>query len=470
MNQHESQRSRILIVDDDNAFRVATVALLREEGYSVRAVKGSEEAKRALSEESYDLILSDLVMEHMNGIDLLRYIRQTLPDATVMMITGFGSVQTAVDAMRSGAFDYITKPCNNDELVIKIKRAVDESRRAKELVRLRNLLQGEANFSNVITRNEKMKDVFKLIRQVAETDVTVLVLGETGTGKELVSKAIHLNSSRRDMPFVIVQCSAIPSTLLESELFGYEKGAFTGAMKLHRGKIEEAEGGTLFLDEIGDVSLELQTKLLRILQEKQFSRLGSNASITADIRIIAATHRHLDEMVKEGKFREDLLYRLNVFPITLPSLRERLDDIPILAEFFLEKHRSLARREITGFTPAAIHDMMNYDWKGNVRELENLIKRAIIKSDDATIKTLELQGVQPDAGTTEPLDPPQTTALPYKSYIEHVVRDAELKYLQRLLKECKGNLNQVARIMDVDRKTVYRKLEDYSIDPSLFRE
>jgi len=470
MERQELPKSRILIVDDDNAFRVATVALLREEGYAVRAVKGSEEAKRVLSEESFDLILSDLVMEQMNGLELLKHIRQALPDATVMMITGFGSVQTAVEAMRGGAFDYITKPCNNDELVIKVKRAIDEGRRTKELVRLRNLIQGEANFASLITRNEKMKDVFKLIRQVAGTDVTVLVLGETGTGKELVSKAIHLNSSRKDLPFVIVQCSAIPSTLLESELFGFEKGAFTGAMRLHRGKIEEADHGTLFLDEIGDVSLELQTKLLRILQEKQFSRIGSNTPITADIRIIAATHRNLDEMVKEGKFREDLLYRLTVFPITLPPLRERLDDIPILADYFLEKHRSLARRPITGFAPAAIHDMMNYEWKGNVRELENLIKRAIIKSDDAVIKSLELQGAQADQAGSELLNPPQTTSLPYKSYIEHVIRDAELKYLQRLLKECKGNLNQVARIMDVDRKTVYRKLEDYSIDPSLYRE
>ncbi len=460
----------ILIVDDDKAFRLATNALLKDEGYTVRTAKGSEEARHLLTEEAFDLVLSDLVMEGMNGVELLQHIKKTVPDVTVIMVTGFGSVQTAVEAMRHGAYDYITKPCNNDELVIKIKRAVDERRVSKELARLRNLVEGEANFSNIISTNEKMKQVFKLVQQVAETDVTVLVLGETGTGKELIAKSIHYNSPRRDMPLVVVQCSAIPATLLESELFGYEKGAFTGAIRQHRGKFEEAQGGTVFLDEIGDLPLELQTKLLRVLQEKLFSRLGNNVSLTADVRIIAATNRSLESMVNEGKFREDLLYRLNVFPITLPPLRERLDDIPLLAEHFLKKYQSLSRQPVIGFAPTVIHDMMNNQWRGNIRELENLIKRAIIKASGQTITSLEL----PNSGTavagSESLDQPATTTLSYKRYLDNIVRDAEQKYLVRMLKECKGNLNLVARMMDVDRRTIYRKLEEYSIDPSLYRE
>lgn len=467
---HNKSRIHILIVDDDKAFRIATSALLRDEGYMVKAVRGGEEALRAISEESFDLILSDLVMEGMNGIELLQHIKHDIHDAIVIMITGFGSVQSAVEAMHNGAYDYVTKPCNNDELVIKIRRAIDEKLKSEELTLLRGLLQTEANFSNIITRNEKMKQVFKLIQQVAETDVTVLVQGETGTGKELVARAIHYNSPRKDLPFITIQCSAIPSTLLESELFGYEKGAFTGAVRHHRGKFEEAEGGTIFLDEIGDVSVDIQVKLLRVLQEKQFSRIGSNTPLHADIRIIAATHRNLEMMVTEEKFREDLLYRLNVFPIILPPLRDRLDDIPLLAEHFLEKHKSLSHNPISGFAASAIHDMMNYEWKGNVRELENLVKRAIIKTDTPTITALELSSIGSGSPSPAIVDSPTTTSLPYKQYLENVIRDAELKFLIRVLKESKGNLNQVARIMNVDRKTIYRKLEEYSIDYLAYRE
>lgn len=465
-----SQSSRILIVDDDKAFRVATLALLKDSGHIVRAAKGSDEACHALEEESFDLILSDLVMEGMNGIELLRHIKRSVPDAIVMMITGFGSVENAVEAMRLGAYDYITKPCNNDELLIKIHRALEDRKRSQELARLRSLIESEANFANIISRNEKMRQVFRLMEQVIDTDVTVLVLGETGTGKELVAKGIHFNSARRDKPFLVVQCSAVPSTLLESELFGYEKGAYTGAIRQHRGKFEEANGGTIFLDEIADIPVDVQTKLLRVLQEKQFSRIGSHASLTADVRIVAATNRNLETMVAEGTFREDLFYRLNVFPITLPPLRERLDDIPLLAQHFLTKHQSLARQPITGFAPPVIHDMMNYSWKGNIRELENLVKRSILKSDGQLITFIEIPGAKEATGITEEFEPPETTSLPFKQYIDNVLHDAEKKYLVRILKECKGNLNQAARTMDVDRKTIYRKLEEYSIDPALYRE
>ena len=467
----ERKKAQILIVDDDKAFRVATVALLQDEGYGVTAATNGDEATKQISERKFDLILSDLVMEGMNGIELLRHIKQETPDATVMMVTGFGSVQTAVEAMRHGAYDYLLKPCNNDELLIKVRRALGEREKTEELERLRSLLESTANFSNIISQNSKMKEVFKLVRQVAGTDVTVLVLGDTGTGKELIAKAIHLNSQRKEKPFVVVQCSAIPETLLESELFGYERGAFTGAARPRMGKFEEANGGTIFLDEISDVPLDLQTKLLRILQDKQVVRLGSNTTMTADVRIIAATNRDLDVMVSQGKFRDDLLYRLNVFPIALPALRERLDDIPLLAEFFLQKHQSLARQPITGFAPAVIHAMMNDAWKGNIREMENLIKRAIIKTDGNLITSIELPSMMKGSGGRDDgAAIPSSAAIPYKEYLEHVTRDAEQKYLVRVLRECKGNLNQVARMMGVDRKTVYRKIEENQIDVSRFKD
>jgi two-component system response regulator AtoC len=465
-----SSSERILVVDDDKAFRVAALALLQDEGFAATAAVSGAEALQKIADTHFDLILSDLVMEGMNGMQLLQHIKQKLPDACVIMITGFGSIKTAVEAMREGAYDYLTKPCNNDELLIRVRRALTERRKSAELERLRGMIETTYNFSNIISRNERMQQAFKLVRQVAETDVTVLVLGETGTGKELVARAIHFNSTRRDKPFITINCSAIPETLLESELFGHEKGAFTGANKQRVGKFEEAEGGTVFLDEIADLPLHVQTKLLRFLQEKQVERVGGNVSITVDVRVVAATNRNLTEMVKAGQLREDLYYRLNVFPITLPPLRERTDDIPVLAEYFLKKHQSLVRQQIVGFSPSVIHQMMNYEWSGNVREMENLIKRAIIKTDGNTITTLELPQQILTSSSDEIRESPTTTSVPYKSYLDHVVRDAEERYLLRALKECKGNLNQVAKMMDVDRKTVYRKIEEYKIDVSQFKE
>jgi DNA-binding NtrC family response regulator len=400
-------------------------------------------------------------------VEFLQEVRKRMPEVTVMMVTGFGSIGTAVDAMRLGAYDYLTKPCNNDELLIKVARAVEDHRKTIELRRLRELLAAEANFSNVISRNEKMHQLFKLIRQVADTDVTVLIQGETGTGKELIAKAIHYNSSRRNLPFIPFQCSAIPETLLESELFGYERGAFTGATRQRIGKFEEAGGGSIFLDEIGDVPLLVQTKLLRVLQERQITRLGGNTTLPVDVRVIAATNRPLDGMVAAGTFRADLLYRLNVFPITVPPLRDRLDDIPLLAEHFLKKHASLGRQEIGGIAPSVIHDMMNYHLPGNVREMENLVKRAIIKTEGDTVASIELLAGADDA---EAIDAPSTTSMSYKEYLAQVVNDAEHKYLLRILKECRGNLNQVARAMDIDRKTVYRKIDEYRIDVSQFKK
>lgn len=460
----------ILVVDDDRAFRIATKTLLEDNGFRVHVAASADEALTLLASTSVDLMLSDLVMAKMSGIELLEAARTKYPDLTVIMVTGFGSINSAVEAMRLGAADYLTKPCNNTELLLKIRRALDVKQKDRELRHLREELQTTYSFGNLLTRSEKMKQVIQAIRQVADTDVTVLIQGESGTGKELVARALHYNSNRKDGPFIAVNCSAIPENLLESELFGHEKGAFTGALKQKIGKFEEAKGGTLFLDEVGDLAPSIQTKLLRVLQEKTFERVGGNAPIAVDIRIIAATNRDLEAMSKHGDFREDLFFRLNVFPINLPPLRERLEDIPLLAEHFLQRHADLAAHRVRYISPKVIADMMNYRWRGNVRELENLIKRAIIKTQGDTIMSIELPTNDvPDAGTRESV-PDVDLNTPFKDYINAIVRDAEEKYLVRMLRLYKGNINQVAKMMDIDRKTVYRKMAEYSINPETFRE
>jgi len=469
-NDSDQSRERILVVDDDKAFRVATRTLLEDERYTVLLASSADEALAHLASTDVDLMVSDLVMTKMTGIELLEKVKAAYPDLTVIMVTGFGSINTAVEAMRLGATDYLTKPCNNTELLLKIRRALDTRQRDRELRQLREELHATYSFGNMISRSDKMKQVIVSIRQVADTDVTILIQGESGTGKELVARALHHNSQRSGKPFVAVNCSAIPDNLIESELFGYEKGAFTGALKQKAGKFEEAQGGTLFLDEIGDLAPVVQTKLLRVLQERTFERVGGNVSIQVDARIVAATNRDLELMSRQGDFREDLFYRLNVFPIHLPPLRERLEDLPLLAEHFLHKYADLAGGRVKQISPKAITDMMNYTWRGNIRELENLIKRAIIKTTGDTIMAVELPTAGPSPAGSKETAADVDLNTPYKDYIGAIVRDAEEKYLVRMLRLYKGNINQIAKLMEIDRKTVYRKMAEYSINPSAFRE
>jgi DNA-binding NtrC family response regulator len=465
-----AEKEHILVVDDDKAFRVATRTFLEDEHYKVSCVGNGESALAGLDNESYDLVLSDMVMGKMSGIELLKELKRHRPELPVIMVTGFASVETAVEAMRVGAVDYLTKPANNDELLIKIRKALDLRKKERELRMLREEMQTTYSFGNMISQSEAMKEVIRQIRRVADTDVTVLLQGESGTGKELAARALHFNSTRKDRPFVAVSCSAIPETLLESELFGYEKGAFTGAVRQRIGKFEEAHTGTLFLDEIGDIAPSVQTKLLRVLQEKSIERIGGSGLVNIETRIVVATNRDLELMVSHGDFRGDLYYRLNVFPIKLPPLRERMEDIPLLAEHFLERYSSLSGSRMKAIAPGVINEMMSYSWRGNIRELENLIKRAIIKSTGDTITAIELPGAEADNPNAreEPtgLDP-QT---PYKEYLSAITRHAEERYLRRMLKQYRGNINQIARLMDVDRKTIYRKMADYAIDPSAFRD
>lgn len=463
---------RILVVDDDKAFRVATRTLLEDEGYQVSLATNGEEALKLMDTERFDLVLTDMVMGTMTGVDLLKRIKPHHRELPMIMVTGFGSISTAVEAMYHGAADYLTKPCNNSELLLKIRKALEAQQKDQELKMLREEVRSTYSFGNIITRSHKMKELIGQVRQVADTDVTVLIQGESGTGKELIAHALHFSSSRAVGPFVPVNCSAIPENLLESELFGYEKGAFTGATKQKTGKFEDAHTGTLFLDEIGDIAPSVQTKLLRVLQEKKFERVGGNAHITVDARVVAATNRNLELMMHQGDFREDLFYRLNIFPITLPPLRERLEDVPILAEHFLQRHSNLSDGHVKYLAPGVVSDMMNYAWRGNIRELENLIKRAIIKTSGDTITHMELPPTKEPLPPAAILDTAQTVSLstPFKDYLSTIMRDAEEKYLLRMLRFCKGNINQIAKLMDIDRKTVYRKMAEYSIDPASFRE
>jgi two-component system, NtrC family, response regulator len=461
----------ILVVDDDRAFRVATRTLLEDEGFGVVVATNGEEALGILASTPVDLVITDMVMEKMTGLALLSRLHERHPDLPVIMVTGFGSIQTAVEAMRLGAADYVTKPHNSDELLIKIRKTLVAREKDQELRQLRQELQSTYSYASIITRSDRMREVLTQVRQVADTDVTILVQGESGTGKELVARALHFNSTRRSAPFVATNCSALSETLLESELFGYEKGAFTGAAAQRRGRFEEAHTGTLFLDEIGDITPGVQKKLLRVLQEKTFERVGGSAPLHVDTRVVVATNRNLEVMVREGDFREDLFYRLNVFPITLPPLRERLEDIPLLVEAFLQKHGSLSGGRVRFIAPDVITSMMQHPWKGNIRELENLMKRAIIKCSGDTVQSVDLPVVP--GREEEPAAVANGLAewtVPYKEYLGAVLRNAEERYLVRMLRLHKGNINQIARLMEVDRKTVYRKLAELGIAPDKFRD
>jgi len=463
-------KKTILIVDDDLAFRVGTQALLEDYGYSGSIATSGEEAKQKLSEQRYDLVLSDLVMPGMNGLELLQHIVSSYPAVAVIMITGFASINTAVEAMRLGARDYVTKPCSNDELLIKIRRALDDLEKERELKLLREEVCEMYGFDNIVGQNSKIKDVYKLVRQVADTDVTALVLGETGTGKELVAKAIHYNSARRTKPFIVINCSALSETLLESELFGHEKGAFTGAHRQRIGKFEEAEGGTIFLDEIGDVPPHIQTKLLRVLQEKEIQRVGGNEIIHVNVRVVAATNRNLQDMIGKGEFREDLYYRLNVFPIQIPSLRERLDDLALLVDHFLNKHGALSQNRVKKLSPSLFPSMMDYEWKGNIRELENLIKRAIIKTPGDTITSIDVPSASAVVPPAEAKVSPDKEEMPFKEYMKLALRDVESRFLLKMLDRHRGNIKMVAQVMEVDRKTIYRMIENCGIDLSSYRD
>ncbi len=441
----KKQSGTILLVDDDQAFRTVTQSLLQDEGLDVTTASNAHDGLAALDEKKFDLILSDLMMQGMNGLEFVQKIKQRDPAQLVIMITGYASVDSAVEAMRRGAYDYLTKPCSNDELVLKVKKALDSKKDRDELTRLRSQMEERHQLHNIIGKSAPMQRVFDLIDQVADADVSVMITGETGTGKELVAKALHYNSSRKNGPFIAVNCAALPETLLESELFGHEKGAFSGAVKQKIGRFEMADGGTLFLDEIGDILLEMQVKLLRVLQEKIFERVGGTTSIKTDLRLISATHVDLNEAIRNATFRQDLYFRLNVMPIHMPPLRDRLDDIPLLARFFVDKFSKNSKT----ISESTLQALMTYNWPGNVRELENIMERAVLLCRGNIIEVDHLLFQEPSTelgllrdGVTKRLTENELNAM----------------YARLILNELGGNKKLACELLGINFKTLQKRL------------
>jgi two-component system response regulator PilR (NtrC family) len=373
----QTTQARLLVVDDERSMRELLSIVLRREGYAVTLAENGRAAIDHLERARFDLLISDIKMPDMTGVDVLRNAKRIDPDILGIMITAFASADTAIEAMRLGAHDYLSKPFDVDELKMKVRNALEQRQLRQENVLLKRTLGSTHQFANIVGRSEKMLSIFKLIEQIARTESTVLVTGESGTGKEWVARAIHFYSLRRERPFVALNCGALPETLLESELFGHMKGAFTGASVNKKGLIESAEKGTLFLDEIGEMTPMMQVKLLRVLQERKFRRLGGVEELDTAMRVIAATNQELTKMVAEGKFREDLFYRINVIPIHLPPLRDRQEDIPLLAEYFLVKYRDQMTKDVHGLAQETMDLLDAYEWPGNIRELENVIERAV---------------------------------------------------------------------------------------------
>ena len=444
---------RILIADDEEAARRGLGQILTEDGYEVFLASDGEEALRLVAQESPDILLTDLRMPGMDGHELLNRVRQGYPDMTVVIMTAHGTIRSAVQALQEGAEDYLTKPIDVEEL----EHLLDRIRKRKALLAetrvLRERLDDKYRFENIIGRSPEMLEVFRLVEQVAPTQASILIGGDSGTGKELIAQAIHQRSPRRDAPFVKVSCAALPETLLESELFGHERGSFTGAVARRAGRFELAAGGTIFLDEIGDVQPGMQVKLLRFLQERQFERVGGNRTLTVDVRVIAATHRDLPALIREGKFREDLYYRLNVIEIVLPPLRTRSQDIPLLVDFFIQKFAAANGKEIDGLDDETLAALMAYSWPGNVRELEHAMERAIILARDRTLD-MNLFPVIPRPET--PSKRPAGLVVPGAT-LEEIEREA----IQRTLEAVGGSTTRAAAILKISPRTIQYKMKQY---------
>jgi DNA-binding NtrC family response regulator len=453
---HAAKRGRILIVDDDRQMCQLLVDVLAEEGYAAEAVHDGLSALEKFRATGCDLMITDLMMPRMRGTELVKEVKAIDADAVILLITAFGSIESAVEAMKAGAFHYVTKPFRTDEMILHVSRALQQRQLCEELQRLRSEVLERNSFENIIGKSEQMQEVFSIVRQISDLAANVLILGESGTGKEMVARAIHHHSSRAGGPFIPLNCAAVPETLLESELFGYLRGSFTDARKDRRGLFQEASGGILFLDEISEIPINLQAKLLRVIEDKEVRPLGANQSERVDTRIVSACNLDLEHLVEQGRFRQDLYYRLNVIRIELPPLRERSEDIPLLAEHFLHKFAPQAKREITSIDQEALAVLINYRWPGNVRELEHTIERAVLLGKETSIglKDLPLQS-QASNGSPVPL-----AAAVANGY---TLRDLEREYILRVIESTYGNKAEAARILGVDRTTLYRKLEEYKV-------
>ncbi len=451
------------MVDDDADIRETMVTLLSMNDYVVKAVADGQSAIEEVSREKYSVVITDLMLPQMNGIDVIRNIKSIDPDLQCVVITGYATVSTAVDAMKAGAFDYLMKPFNGTEVLMLLKRVIDFQELKTENVQLKKTLRSRYSFENLIGSSEGIQKVCSLIEKVAETESTILILGESGTGKELVARTLHYNSQRKNKPLIPINCGAIPETLLESELFGHEKGAFTGASSTRIGRFELADGGTIFLDEIGDMSPNLQVKLLRVLQQREFERVGGVRTIKVDVRIVAATNIDLEDAVQEGKFREDLYYRLNVIPIVIPPLRERTDDIPLLIEHFLRHFNKSKNRDISGFSTAAMEILMAYSWPGNIRELENLIERLVILKGEGTIGTEDLP--EKFISYTFSKEGNLHINLPDNGInLKDAVEEFENNLIMQALQKAQGVKNRAAQLLSLNRTTLVEKLKKKKLD------
>lgn len=446
-------QSNILVVDDERTIRDSLEMLLREEGYNTAKVANGKEALELLNESNFDILITDLKMPEMDGMALVRHCQKICPKTSIIIITAYGSLESAIEALRIGAYDYILKPFDFDDVLLKIKRMIKHKELILENKSLRSQVEEKYNFSNIVGQSTEMQKIFKLIKKVARTKGNVLVTGKSGTGKELVARAIHYNSGRKNKPFVAINCGAIVDTLMESEFFGHKKGSFTGAVRDKEGHFVMADGGTLFLDEIGDIPHHLQVKLLRAIEEGNVLPVGGTTPIKNDVRIIAATNKKLIKEVEAGRFRDDLYYRLNVVEIELPSLNERREDIPLLVEHFIGKYNTILKCKVKNADNDTMRILMNYSWKGGIRELENVIERALIlcEGDYITIKDL----------------PPNMAEIEFDNHYPDRLKDAvaefEKKHVIKILKRTNQNKEETAKILNISLSSLYRKIDELNI-------
>jgi DNA-binding NtrC family response regulator len=455
-------KGTILIIDDEEIVSTSCRRILEPVGYSVETAPSGTEGLKLLSRRHFDLVLTDLKMPDMDGVEVLIKIKEKWPDTEVVIMTGYGTVKTAVKAMKIGVFDYIEKPFTPEDLDALVSRALERKSLLLEDLGKKEIMPSHYELGNIVGVSRVMQTVFQLIATVAGTGSTVLITGESGTGKELVAKAIHFNSPRKDMPFITVDCVTIPETLIESELFGHAKGAFTGAMEKKKGLLEMANGGTIFFDEIGNLDLSTQAKLLRVLQEREFRPLGEKTTVHADIRFLAATNKDLARMMKEGTFREDLFYRLNIFPVHIPSLRERKEDIPHLAYHFLQKHSKAMDKQVTHITADAMKFLVLYDWPGNVRQLENTIQRGVIICQGKTLKPEHFPSLATPAGESVPRTVNELKELK-KNLRLRSVENIEKSFLVEALKRNNWNISKASSDVGMQRTNFHSLMKKYNI-------
>jgi len=449
-----TEKANILVIDDDEAIRDSCSQVFKKEGYTAKTAKDGTEGLKLFKKEFFHAVLLDLKLPDLDGMEILSRIEEENPETPVIIITGFATIESAVEAMKRGASDYLAKPFSPEQLRVITKKVLESRKIFFENIYLRGELEKKSEFDMVIGKSMEMDKVLDIVRRVSSSESTVLITGESGTGKELIAREIHNHSPRKNAPFVIVDCGALVETLFESELFGHVKGSFTGAYETKHGRFEVANGGTIFLDEISNMSLNIQANLLRVIQEREITRIGSTKLIKVDVRILAATNENLADLVRKGKFREDLFYRLSVVPVHLPSLRERKEDILLLVEHFLQKYGRRARKKIKGLSSAIKKALMEYDWPGNIRELENTIERAVVlsKGDEIELEDLVYHGISSSSSLFH------LAGGKYKN-----LEDIEKEYIKTVLKAQNGNKSRTAKILSIDRKTLMAKVKKYKI-------